>query len=287
MKVLYIEDLKHYFKLIEALIAEAAAKEAVYSEIELIHAETLTKGLDMLDKTEADAVLLDLGLPDSQGYETVKTFRQRNKTAPIVVFSANDDEMLIYKTLNEGAQDYLIKGQEDAKTITRALKYAVERKRSEDAYIKLMMQKQQALTLEKEIQDEIIKYKCFAKYEDQTHPIISDCKKTNNNLMNDFINCYYDIIINYVKAVRLGQKKPSEELWTLSERLSVLNVSAENIIYLHLKALNEVSVKIRDHLQERKFSVDARLALIELIGCIADIYNERHLIITEKGGFLI
>jgi diguanylate cyclase (GGDEF)-like protein/PAS domain S-box-containing protein len=88
-----------------------------------------------------DIVLLDLGLPDAHGKEAVRRAHAAAPTVPLVVLTGSDDEALAAIALQEGAQDYLIKGQIDARGLLRALRYAVERKTMEEA---LFVEKERA-----------------------------------------------------------------------------------------------------------------------------------------------
>jgi len=94
-------------------------------EVEL--ADSLSKALEILGSKHVDAVLLDLGLPDSQGFDTFRRIRDRVPGTPIVVSTGLADESLAVKAVREGAQDYLVKGSADAATIVRTVRYAVER----------------------------------------------------------------------------------------------------------------------------------------------------------------
>src|SRR5579863_1766154 len=80
-----------------------------------------------------DIILLDLGLPDAQGLGAVRRARAAAPAVPLVVLTGLDDESLATQTLQEGAQDYLIKGEVEPRGLLRALRYAVERKAMEEA----------------------------------------------------------------------------------------------------------------------------------------------------------
>ena len=77
-------------------------------------------------------MLLDLGLPDSCGLETFAQARAAAPGLPIVVLSGQTDAAVALRAVQEGAQDYLVKGHVDPQGIVRALRYAIERKRIED-----------------------------------------------------------------------------------------------------------------------------------------------------------
>ena len=93
---------------------------------------TLAAALAHLQAAAVDLVLLDLGLPDSRGLDTVARVVQHHPELPIVVLTAHD-ERLAGAALHAGAQDYLSKDTLDPAMLVRALRYALERKRAEVA----------------------------------------------------------------------------------------------------------------------------------------------------------
>ena len=78
-------------------------------------------------------VLLDLGLPDSQGMETLTLAQEANRRLPIVVLTGLDDQRFAVEAVRAGAQDYLVKGRFDSNLLVRTIRYAVERKRAKEA----------------------------------------------------------------------------------------------------------------------------------------------------------
>ena len=86
--------------------------------------------------------MLDLGLPDAQGLEAVRRAHAAAPRVPLVVLTGLDDESLAAQALQEGAQDYLIKGQiRSTRGLLRALRYAIERKTMDEA---LFVEKERA-----------------------------------------------------------------------------------------------------------------------------------------------
>ena len=76
-------------------------------------------------------MLLDLSLPDAEGLEALAQVRTVALDVPIIVLTGRSDEVLAVQAVHEGAQDYLIKGQVDARLLARSINYAIERKRAE------------------------------------------------------------------------------------------------------------------------------------------------------------
>ncbi len=100
---------------------------------QLMHEESLAGALERLATEKVDVLLLDLSLPDSNGLETVSRAHEHAGLVPIIVLTGTDDEAIGAEAIHRGAQDYLVKGQVDARTILRAIRYATQRKRSEAA----------------------------------------------------------------------------------------------------------------------------------------------------------
>ncbi len=108
---------------------------------ELTHVKCLGDAEKHLVEHAVDIILLDLGLPDAQGLGAVRRTHAIAPNVPLVVLTGMDDEVLAGQALQEGAQDYLIKGQIETRGLRRALRYAVERKAMEEA---LFVEKERA-----------------------------------------------------------------------------------------------------------------------------------------------
>ena len=95
------------------------------------NAGSLTEAFKFIDETKPDIILLDLTLPDSQGWQTLARSLEYAQNIPIVLLTGLSDERLGIRAVQEGAQDYLFKGHIDRDRLVRAINYAIERKRSE------------------------------------------------------------------------------------------------------------------------------------------------------------
>ena len=126
-KLLLVEDDPVVARFLLALVSESGAG------FELIHIRRLADALQCLEHTIVDLILLDLGLEDSWGIETLIKVHAHAPATPIVVLTGDHDEELGVKALQEGAQDYLVKGQVDGRTLIRSIRYAIERKRTMEA----------------------------------------------------------------------------------------------------------------------------------------------------------
>jgi signal transduction histidine kinase len=102
---------------------------------ECVCAESLERGLGLLLEQDFQIVLADLSLGDAGGIEIVKRLHERHPTLPLIVLSGLEDETVAMNALQQGAQDYLVKGQGDGHLISRSIRYAMERKRAETQLI--------------------------------------------------------------------------------------------------------------------------------------------------------
>ena len=123
--VLIVEDSPTDVLLTEEALAQN-------SRFRVRSCERLDEALRLLAEAHFDVVLLDLGLPDSQGLDTLRRLRRTTPHVAVVVLTGKDDEELAEQVLHEGAQDYLVKGKADAGQLGRAIRYALERNHFED-----------------------------------------------------------------------------------------------------------------------------------------------------------
>lgn len=126
MKLLLVEDC-----LDDADFLAASLRRNRTVDVELTHVGSLRDARRCLEQAAFDVVLLDLHLPDGSGMECVDLIQEAEAGTPIVVLSGRDDEEFALSILNKGVQDYLVKWEGEARGILRAIRYAIERKRSE------------------------------------------------------------------------------------------------------------------------------------------------------------
>lgn len=123
LRILQIED-----NAAQARMLEEVLRDAMDTPYELQWADRLAGGLDRLGQARFDLVLLDLGLPDSQGLNTFEQLYALHPHQAVIVLSGLDDGGIALKALQAGAQDYLVKGQVDGRLLVRSIRYAIERK---------------------------------------------------------------------------------------------------------------------------------------------------------------
>ena len=138
ISVLLIEDNPGDARIIQEMLLDVQ-----HAAFRVERVDRLASGLSRLHIGNTfDVVLTDLGLPDSQGWETFARVRDRAPDLPIIVLTGLDDEAVAVKAIGEGAQDYLVKGQVEDYLLPRSIRYAIGRKRAEAERAALLAQMQ-------------------------------------------------------------------------------------------------------------------------------------------------
>ncbi|MEH2275896.1 MAG: response regulator [Nostoc sp.] len=128
IKVLLVEDNPGDIFLLQEFL-----KEVTTVVVDLMPVVRLSEALNYLAKEIFDVILLDLSLPDGQGLETFVITHNHAKATPIIVLTGIDDETLAIRAMQQGAQDYLVKGQVTGDLLVRSMRYAIERQRADNA----------------------------------------------------------------------------------------------------------------------------------------------------------
>lgn len=125
IRILLVEDDEDEAYLLQRALTKTAPGLFAISRV-----GTLDAARRALGSSPFDVVLLDLSLPDSRGFDTFVRMHEADPEVAFVVLTGNDDERLAVRALNEGAQDYLIKGKAEGHVLVRSMRYAIERNRS-------------------------------------------------------------------------------------------------------------------------------------------------------------
>ena len=132
IRVLLVEDNPADTRLLKEYFGELRETPFLVSETDCI-----SGAIDHVAKRHFDVILLDLSLPDSHGLETIHRMHTHAPGMALIVLTGVDDDELALGAMRHGAQDYLVKGKFDIHLLSRAIRYTIERKRSEAAIKKL------------------------------------------------------------------------------------------------------------------------------------------------------
>lgn len=127
IKVLLVEDND-----VDARLTQDSLSEWDMEEFEIVHVTRLSEAFARLARARFDAVLLDLSLPDGYGLSTLRQMQAATPGVAIIVLSRVNDQTLALQAVQNGAQDYLVKGEGQSELLIRSIRYAIERKRAEE-----------------------------------------------------------------------------------------------------------------------------------------------------------
>jgi sigma-B regulation protein RsbU (phosphoserine phosphatase) len=182
IKVLLVEDNPG-----DALLVRAALGASERGRFELTVAGRLAACVERAKADAPDVLLLDLGLPESQGLETFVRLHAAVPDFPIIVLSGLEDEQTALECVHQGAQDYLLKGAAMHDVLPRAIRYALERHRSNERLALLareLQEKNQELEEELRMAREIQQALLPSHY-----PLFHDRSGSRKNVLR-FAHCY-------------------------------------------------------------------------------------------------
>ena len=131
LSIMLIEDSAEDAQLVREMLDDRG-----YDYV-LKRTDRLSSGLRLLEEEFFNVVLLDLGLPDSAGFDALTQIRNQAPPLPIIILTGLSDEALAVKAISLGAQDYLVKGN--------------ERQRLETERERLILELQEALSKVKQL----------------------------------------------------------------------------------------------------------------------------------------
>jgi serine phosphatase RsbU (regulator of sigma subunit) len=137
VRIMLVEDSEADAFLVHELLSDAGV------QFDLHWARTLAEAREV-QPGDVDVVLLDLGLPDAEGFDALQHLRVSLPGVAVLVLTGLADEERGVHAMTAGAQDYLVKGQVDGKLLARSIRYSVERRRAESELRRLYAAELQA-----------------------------------------------------------------------------------------------------------------------------------------------
>jgi DNA-binding response OmpR family regulator len=269
IEILLIEDNPGDARLIQEMLADASAASIVAPPVMLEHVNMLSVGLERLSKTSYDIILLDLGLPDSRGLETLLRVHEHTPDIPIILLTGSTDEELIVKAAQSGAQDYLIKGQFDGELLMRSIRYASERHR--------LLAELEALKQREEQERELLSLNQLSR---QPSTAVTAELFDTAPLSASLPDTFEELVVRYSELLDQALEQRaykveydiSGDLRTLADHLGFLKAGPRDVVKLHSTAMQRktrdvVSAKAQAYLEE------GRMMVLELMGYLSSFYR--------------
>lgn len=124
LRLLLVEDND-----LDAMFITRVFQRSTMFDAEIVRACSLSEALEKTEQSDFDVVLLDLGLPDSSGLQSIRAIRERVTSIPIVVQTGDDRVETGFAAIEAGAQDFLSKNDLKDHLLTRLTIHAILRQR--------------------------------------------------------------------------------------------------------------------------------------------------------------
>ncbi len=251
LTVLLVEDDPTDTALFRALLGHTPT-------FEQRHADCLADAVAALDSEEIGAVVLDLGLPDSDPSETYLRLRDADPMVPVIVLTGHDDDTLALDALAQGAQDFLVKTEVTEALLAKAIRYAVERQRAVTRQLRQRVQELEAF--------EALAPAALPGDE-------SGLAQSSPDEFDDLV-LTYDHLLDRALAVsdEAGEAELSVGLEGLAIRLAGLRATPPDLAIVHVSALSKRQTALEPE-EFRTHEDAARLLLLRLTGALANQYR--------------
>jgi DNA-binding response OmpR family regulator len=265
IKILCVEDNPGDARLIKELLGDDPSKG-----YEFFHFESLDKFEASSKDLEFDVVLLDLSLGDSSGIDTFERMFSMLFETPIIVLTGLKDEALAEKTIQLGAQDYLIKDDINTALLTRSLRYAIDR-----YHLSVELAKAKQLdSQQREIENfDRIPKSSRSRISEQLLGIKS-LREYSSIAFNEFSLELSDIL---EKAVEAKMYKTNYDISTIlrdfADKLGHSYAGPQDVVELYSVTLKE-KIKSSSYETSQVYLEEGRLVILMLMGYLVAFYRK-------------
>jgi len=264
IRILLVEDDPDDAHLVRSLLEEQEESSFAVS-----WHQSLAAGLADLAAAPCDAVLLDLSLPDSQGFDGLREINRLHREVPVVVLTGLSDAGNGLEALGLGAEDYLLKTGLDRNLLSRALRYARERRA-------LNNQLEELRERERHDREQAAFARLLAPPRTSVTAQLygsSELPESSPQLYAELVQRYGDLLeSHFSEAPQQGERAISRELQTMSESLGLMYAGPRDVIRIHQEALRRGTASATD-LVARAMGNEGRLMLVELMGYLLAYYR--------------
>lgn len=261
--ILLVEDSPGDARLVQEMIREAAPPEW-----RLHHVETLAAALSVLQQDGAEAILLDLNLPDSSGVSTVEKVVAASQGVAVVVLTGQEDEDVGLATLNMFAQDYLPKSDLNSSLLVRSLRYAMERARllvRLDEANERGRRERELRNMERLVHDSGQATGVTASLYGRL-PL----RKHSSPLFEELMAEYRELLERNLNEQLYREEQSSKvTVQGFAARLGFLNAGPQDVIDIHVETLKELTGSPR----HQAYVDEGRMLLLALMGRLASYYR--------------
>ena len=273
-KILLVEDNAVNVKLIQTLLSNA--NQSALAEglsFELITVVSLAEALKFLEQREVDVILLDLILSDSRGIQSLVTLKQKSPDTPIIVQTADEDEAIVVRAFQMGANGYLRQQNMDVNLLVYAIRLAIERQQYTHRLLQLQQQRRQ--------EEELASLESLAN---SINPSITARMFAAESLKDSIPDIFAELSQNYGDLLDLALEQRafkvdyhiSEQLRRLADKLGFFKSSPRDVVDIHTTALKRKTQNVKRQ-KIQAYVDEGRLRLLELMGYLTSYYRKYYI----------
>jgi CheY-like chemotaxis protein len=240
-------------------------------EYRLVCAGLLKEAVELVTSRSFDLIMLDLGLPDSQGLDTFIRLHEKAPEVPFVVITGRDDDDTAMQALKAGAQDYLVKGRIGRELLRRSIRYSIERQQlllriERERVIRDTEHEQNALERLGAPSTTSITCSLYGRM-----PV----KEAVADIFDRMVDKYGRLLDRALEQRVLKTRNPSPciELRRIAEAMGSMCAGPRDILDLHLHALKR-RCEAQPPQKVKALTEEGRFLMIELMGYLASFYRD-------------
>jgi CheY-like chemotaxis protein len=236
----------------------------------VVCAGRLQEAVELAASRSFDLIILDLGLPDSQGFETFLRLHESVPRVPFVVMTGRDDDETAVQALQAGAQDYLVKGQAGPELLRRSIHYSVERHR-------LLLR----LDQERAFREQEIERLALERLAAPSPIRVTSCiygrrplKETAPVLFGDMVERYIVLLDKAIeRQIFKNQESSDDEIRRMAEEMGTLFAGPKDVLELHMQGLKR-RCQAQPPSKLKALTDEGRFLMIELMGHLVSFYRD-------------
>ncbi|KAA3636780.1 MAG: response regulator [Bacteroidetes bacterium] len=232
--ILIIEDDQNYVELIKEYLKEASFK------YRLFHSASLIGGIELIEEKPVDLVLLDLSLDDTAGFNTLTSYLDKVEDIPVIVLTGNRNEAVGIRSVSAGAQDFLVKGEFNEARLINAIKYSIQRFKSQAK----LKEKNQILTIKEKRYREAQK---IGRYTNWEMNIVTNEMKWSDEMFEIFgfpHQSFNPTLSDYLRYVHIEDKEKVESFFENAIKTGELTKINHRIL-VHGRQVKMLNIRVQ------------------------------------------